>query len=230
MDKTAAALMAPLRKLLAHYRAAEDRLQNAVDAVAKAKLAVRYARVVSRESKTQALLEFDLNPEDAQAGELYREMLTGDFRGAMQAVSDSPDGAIALRDSVFKHVFDDDEKSGITFNLFGLELGSERKLSAQIKVEHDLGGQINVFEAEGSVSEEAVAFGEKQSMRVDSLLNFVAATESADALAVQLNYTDAKMTEKELREYVQSLEDAGLIAEGAALRSCGKRCRVRRAR
>ena len=218
MDKTAAALMAPLRKLLAHYRAAEDRLQNAVDAVAKAKLAVRYARVVSRESKTQALLEFDLNPEDAQAGELYREMLTGDFRGAMQAVSDSPDGAIALRDSVFKHVFDDDEKSGITFNLFGLELGSERKLSAQIKVEHDLGGQINVFEAEGSVSEEAVAFGEKQSMRVDSLLNFVAATESADALAVQLNYTDAKMTEEELREYVQSLEDAGLIAVGASLR------------
>ena len=218
MDKTAAALITPLRKLLSHYRATEERLQGAVDAVAKAKLAVRFARVVSRESKTQALLVFDLNPGDAQAGDLYREMLAGDFRAAMQAAADSPNGAITLRDSVFKQVFDDDEQSGITFNLFGLELGSERKLSAQIKVEHDLGGQINVFEAEGSVSEEAVAFGEKQSMRVDSLLNFVAATESADALAVQLNYTDTRMTEKELREYVQSLEDAGLIAEGAARR------------
>ena len=218
MDKTAAALMAPFRKLLAQYRAAEERLQSAVDGVAKAKLAVRFARVVVRESKTKALLVFDLNPGDAQAGELYREMLAGDFRAAMKAAADRPDGAITLRDSVFKQVFDDDEESGITFNLFGLELGSERKLSAQIKVEHDLGGQINVLEAEGSVSEEAVAFGEKQSMRVDSLLNFVTATESADALAVQLNYTDTRMTDKELREYVQSLEDAGLIAEGAALR------------
>ncbi len=218
MDKTAAALITPLRKLLSHYRATEERLQGAVDAVAKAKLAVRFARVVSRESKTQALLVFDLNPGDAQAGELYREMLAGDFRAAMQAAADSPNGAITLRDSVFKHVFDDDEQSGVTFNLFGLELGSERKLSAQIKVEHDLGGQINVFEAEGSVSEEVAAFGEGQSMRVDSVLNFLATANSTDALAVQLNYSDADLTDGEMREYVQSLEDAGLVAQGAAVR------------
>ena len=218
IDNTAAALLAPLRKLLAHYRATEDRLRRTVETVEKGKLAARFARVVSSARKTQALLVFDLDPRDAQAAELYREMLTGDFRSAMSAASESPSGAITLKDSVFKRVFDDQETSGVTFNLFGLEMGSERKLSAKLRLEHDLGGQIDVFEAEGSVSEEAVAFGEKQSMRVDSLLNFVAGAESADALAIQLNYTDAKMTENELREYVQSLEDAGLIADGAALR------------
>ena len=218
MDKTAAALLAPFNKLLAHYRATEDRLRAAVEAAAKAKLAARFARVVSRERKTQALLVFDLNPRNAQAAALYREMLTGDFASAMKAAFDSPDDAIALRDSVFKRVFDDSETSGISFNLFGLEMSSERKLSARIRVEHDLGGQINVFEAEGSVSEETAAFGEGQSMRVDSLLNFMAAADSTDALAVHLNYTDARMTGDELREYVQSLEDAGLLAGGAAVR------------
>ena len=218
MDRTAAALLAPFSKLLAHYRATEERLESAVEAAAKAKLAVRFGRVVSRERKAQALLVFDLNPRNAKAAALYREMLTGDFRSAMKAVSDSADGAITLRDSVFKRVFGDGETSGIAFNLLGLRMSSERKLSARVKVEHDVGGQIRVFEAGGSVSEEVAAFGEGQSMRVDSLLNFVAGTESADALAVQLNYTDAKMTEEELREYVQSLEDAGLIAEGSALR------------
>lgn len=218
LDKTAAALLAPFNKLLAHYRATEDRLRVAVDSAAKAKLAARFARVVSRERKAQALLVFDLDPRNDQAAALYREMLTGDFRSAMRAASDSPDGAITLRGSVFKRAFDDDQTSGITFDLFGLKMSSERQLSAQIKVEHDVGGQIRVFEAEGSVSEEVAAFGEGQSMRVDSAMNFLAAADSSDALAVHLNYSDARMTDNELREYVQSLEDAGLLAEGAAVR------------
>ena len=55
-------------------------------------------------------------------------------------------------------------------------------------------------------------------MRVDSALNFLAAADSTDALAVHLNYTDTNMTKDEMREYVHSLEDAGLLAEGAAVR------------
>lgn len=218
MDRTASALLAPFTRLLAHYRATEQRLQNAVEDAEKRKLAVRFARVVSRGSKAQALLVFDLDPRDAQAKELYREMLTGDFSAAMKAASGSPDSAITLRDSVFKRVFDDEVTSGVTFDLFGLRMNSERKLSARIKVEHDLGGQIRLFEAEGSVSEEVAAFGEGQSMRVDSALSFLAAGDSAHALAVYLKYEDAKMTGREMREYVQSLEDAGLLAEGAAVR------------
>lgn len=218
MDKTAASLLAPFTKLLAHYRATEARLRDAVEAAAKAKLAVQFARVVSRQKRAQALLVFDLDPRDAEAEELYREMLSGDFRAARKAASDSPDGAITLRDSVFKRVFDDEETSGLTFDLFGLKMSSERKVSARVKVEYDVSGQIRVFEAEGSVSEEVAAFGEGQSMRVDSALSFLAAGDSADALAVYLKYEDANMTDREMREYVQSLKDAGLITEGAAVR------------
>ena len=218
MDASAATLIEPLKNLLARYRALEERIGGAVEAVEKEKLAVRYARSVSRQSKTQALLVFDLDPRDAQAAALYRQMLTGDFAAAMTAGMDGASTAITLKDSVFKRVFDDRSASGITFNLFGLELASRRELSATLKVEHDLGGQIDVFEAEGAVAREKAGFGESQSMRVGSLMHFLTAPNAPDAFVVQLNYTDDNMKPRELREYVRSLEDAGLIAEGATLR------------
>ena len=218
MDASATALIKPLKKLLARYRALEERIGGAVEAVEKEKLAVRYARSVSRQSKTQALLVFDLDPRDTQAGTLYRQMLTGDFAAAMTAGMDGASTAITLRDSVFKRVFDHQSASGITFNLFGLELASRHELSATLKVEHDLGGQIDVFEAEGAVAREKAGFGESQSMRVGSLMHFLTAPDAPDAFVVQLNYTDDNMKPRELREYARSLEDAGLIAEGATLR------------
>ena len=179
---------------------------------------MQYARSVSRQDKTQALLVFDLDPRDARAGTLYRQMLTGDFAAAMTAGMDGASTAITLRNGVFKRVFDDRSASGITFHLFGLELASRRDLSATLKVEHDLGGQIDVFEAEGAVAREKAGFGESQSMRVGSLMHFLAAPDAPDAFVVQLNYTDDNMKPEELREYARSLEDAGLIAEGATLR------------
>ena len=218
MDASAATLIEPLKNLLARYRALEERIGGAVEAVEKEKLAVRYARSVSRQSKTQTLLVFDLDPRDAQAGTLYRQMLTGDFAAAMTAGMDGGSTAITLKDSVFKRVFDDRSASGITFHLFGLELASRRELSATLKVEHDLGGQIDVFEAEGAVAREKAGFGESQSMRVGSLMHFLIAPDGPDAFVVQLNYTDDNMKPKEMREYARSLEDAGLIAEGATLR------------
>ena len=218
MNASAAALISPLMKLLARYRALEERIGGAIETVEKEKLSVQYARSVSRQSKTRALLVFDLDPRDAEAGTLYRQMLTGDFAAAMTAGMDGGSTAITLRDSVFKRVFDDRSASGITFNLFGLELASRHELSATLKVEHDLGGQIDVFEAEGAVAREKAGFGESQSMRVGSLMHFLTAPDAPDAFVVQLNYTDDNMKPRELREYVRSLEDAGLIAEGATLR------------
>ena len=218
MDASVATLIKPLKKLLARYRALEERIGGAVEAAEKEKLALRYARAVSRQSKAQTLLVFDLDPRDAQAGTLYRQMLTGDFAAAMTAGMDGGSTTITLKDGVFKRVFDDRSASGITFHLFGLELASRRELSATLKVEHDLGGQIDVFEAEGAVAREKAGFGESQSMRVGSLIHFLAAPDAPDAFVVQLNYTDDNMKPKELREYARSLEDAGLIAEGATLR------------
>ena len=221
MDAAAAYCLAPLKKLLVRYRELEEQVTNAVEVTEKEKLLVRYARSVTRQDSDETLLVFELNPKNQQADELYRKMLTGDFSEAMTAGLDSGNTAITLKNCVFKRMFSDQVTSGVTFNLFGHELSRSRSLSAQIKVQHGPGGQINVFAAEGSVLKEHVAFGEGQSMRVGSLMNWITAPEAPDAFVVALNYTDENMKREELREYMGSLEDAGLVAGGATEQALG---------
>ena len=218
LDAAAERCMAPLKYLLARYRALEARIAGAVEAAEKERLAIRYGRAVTRSGATKTLLRLRLNPRDEVGKALYRKMLTGDFADAMAAGMDEGNNAITLESCVFKRVFERKVTSGLTFNLFGREIASRRALSTNLKTEHGVAGQINVFEAEGEVSEEHVAFGEGQSMRVSSLINFITAPDAPDAFAVQLNYTDNNMKPKELHEYLKSLEDAGLIADGVTER------------
>ena len=175
-------------------------------------------RAVTRSGATKALLRLRLNPRDENGKALYRKMLTGDFADAMTAGMDEGNDAITLESCVFKRVFERKVTSGLTFNLFGRAIASRRALSTNLKAEHGVAGQINVFEARGEVSEEHVAFGEGQSMRVGSLISFVTAPDAPDAFAVQLNYTDKNMKLKELHDYLKSLEDAGFMADGVTER------------
>ncbi len=218
LDATAERCMAPLKNLLARYRALEGRIATAVDATEKERLAIKYGRAVTKSHAARTLLRFRLNPRDKDGKTLYRKMLTGDFADAMTAGMDDENDAITLESCVFKRMFERKVTSGLTFNLFGREIASRRALSTKLKAEHAVGGQINIFEAEGEVSEAHVAFGEGQSMRVSSLMNFITAPDAPDAFAVQLNYTDKNMKPKELRQYLRSLEDAGFISDGVAER------------
>lgn len=219
LDASAEHCLAPLKQLLARYRTLEERIAKVVETAEKERLTIRYGRAVSRSKSASTLLRLRLDPRSEAGKSLYRQMLRGDFADAMIAGMDDDNDTITLEDCVFKRTFQRKVASGLTFNLFGHEVASRRTLSTQVKAEHGIGGQVNLFEAEADVSEEHAAFGESQSMRVGSLLHFIASPDAPDAFSVQLNYTDKRIRPKELREYLASLEDAGLIADGAAERT-----------
>lgn len=219
LDASAEHCLAPLKRLLARYRTLEERISKTVKTAEKQRLTVRYGRAVSRSKAASTLLRLRLDPRSETGKSLYRQMLRGDFADAMTAGMDDDNDAISLEDCVFKRTFQRKVASGLTFNLFGREAASRRTLSTQVRAEHGIGGQINVFEAEADVSEEHAAFGEGQSMRVGNLLQFIASPDAPDAFSVQLNYSDKSIRPKELREYLASLEGAGLIADGATERN-----------
>ena len=218
VDAAAESCMAPLKQLLSCYQTLEERITRAVATVEEERLAIRYGRAVSDSKAASTLLRLRFDPCSQQAQRLYRQMLGGDFAEAMTAGLDDDNDAITLENCVFKRAFEHKFTSGLTFNLFGQEIASRRALSTRIKAQHNVGGQINLFEAEGEVSEEHAAFGEGQSMRVSSLTHFLASPDAPDAFSVQLNYTDRHMKPAELRDYFASLEDAGLIGRGATER------------
>ena len=219
LDASAEHCLAPLKRLLARYRTLEERIAKVVETAERERLTIRYGRAVSRSKSASTLLRLRLDPRSEAGKSLYRQMLRGDFADAMTAGMDDDNDTITLEDCVFKRTFQRKVASGLTFNLFGREVASRRALSTQIRAEHGIGGQINLFEAEADVSEEHAAFGESQSMRVGSLLHFIASPDAPDAFSVQLNYSDKRIRPKELREYLASLEDAGLIADGATGRN-----------
>ena len=218
VDATAESCMAPLKQLLSRYRTLEEQVTRAVATIEEERLAIRYGQAVSESKAASTLLRLRFDPRSEQAQRLYRQMLGGDFAAAMTAGLDDDNEAITLEDCVFKRAFERKVTSGLTINLFGQEIASRRALSAGIKAQHDVGGQINLFEAEGQVSEEHAAFGEGQSMRVSSLTHFLTSPDAPDAFSVQLNYTDRHMKPAELRDYFSSLEDAGLIGRGTTER------------
>ena len=224
IDATAESCMSPLKQLLSRYRTLEDRIARAVATVEEERLAIRYGRAVSGSKAASTLLRLRFDPRSEQAQSLYRQMLCGDFAAAMTAGLDDDYDAITLEDCVFKRVFERKVTSGLTINLFGQEIASRRALSTSIKAQHGVGGQINLFEAEGEVSEEHAAFGEGQSMRVSSLTRFLTSLDAPDAFSVQLNYTDKHLKSAELRDYFASLEDAGLIRRGATERVMAMEC------
>ena len=219
LDEAAKHCMAPLKRLLADYRVLEERIKNSVEAAEKERLVIRYGRSVSATDSHAALLRFRVDPSDAATSELYRQMLVGDFADAITAGMDPDNTAVVLDDGIFKRVVEREVTSGLTFNLFGLGIASSRALSTELKVEHGAGGQINILKAEGQVSESRAAFGEGQSMHIGSLMNLLTSPDAPDAFTVQLSYTDQNMKPKELRQYLKSLEDAGLIASGATRRT-----------
>ena len=218
VDAAAESCMAPLKQLLSRYQTLEERITRAVATVEEERLAIRYGRAVSESKAASTLLRLRFDPRSEQTQRLYRQMLGGDFAEAMTAGLDDDNDAITLENCVFKRAFEHKFTSGLTFNLFGQEIASRRALSTRIKAQHSVGGQINLFEAEGEVSEEHAAFGEGQSMRVSSLTHFLASPDAPDAFSVQLNYTDRRLKSAELRDYFASLEDAGLIGRGATER------------
>ena len=218
LDASSESLLAPLKRILDRYRTLEERIAKAVETAERERLTIRYGRAVSRSKAASTLLRLRFDPRSERGKSVYRQMLGGDFADAMAAGMDDDNDAITLEKCVFKRAFERKVTSGLRFNLFGREMASRRALVTGIKAENGVGGQINLFEAEGEVTEEHVAFGEGQSMRVSNLIHFLTSPEAPDAFTVHLDYTDRNMKPGELREYLTSLEDAALIAEGAAER------------
>lgn len=219
LDEAAEHCMAPLKQLLSTCRTIEAQVASAVEKAEKQSLSIQYARTVSASDTSTTLLTFHLDPRNEHARALYRQMFGGDFTAAIDAGMNSDNAAISLEGGVFKRVLEREERSGLTFNLFGLGVESRRALSAELKIEQGPGGQINILTAEGAVSESRTGFGEGQSIEISNLVDLVTSADSPDAFTAKLIYTDKKLKPKELRQYLKSLEETGLLATGATERS-----------
>ncbi len=216
LDKAAARLLQPVKKMLKKYREIEKKVIDAIELTEKHKLAIQYSRSVVNTADRSSLLTVDLNPQTESGQKVYQDMLKGDFRSALLlGLTDNAED-VQVKDGLFKDVFSRKVTSGFTINLFDINLTSIRTLDTNLTAESTATGSINIFKADGNLSKEVAGFGEGQSMCVGSILNFLAKGEE-DSFTVQLTYEDKNVSRSELNDYLSSMEDANLITQEAVL-------------
>ena len=217
-NTTAGELLEPVKALLAKYRSFEQSLTDAVEVIDKEELALQFMRSVDRSKDSASLLAFTLDPSQARAQALYRQMLVGDFRDAMIDGLDKNKAYITLVSGQFKDIFERKATAGLTLNFFGVPLSYQSILTSQLAVQNAVGGDISIFDATGSAAAQSVAFGEKQEVRISSSLSLVGEKDHAQAqgLAVRLCYSDKNLTSRELRNFITSFANVGLVSQGAA--------------
>ena len=221
LNVSAAELFEPVTEFLERYRKFEQSIVDAVEVVEKEEFALQFSRTVDTNRRSTTLLKFRLNPSDTDAKGLYRQMLVGNFRDAITAGLDGQQSYITLVSGQFKDVFERKATSGIKINLFGRSLASQRTLSSTLTVENTVGGEINVFDATGSAKAESLSlFGkeEKEETIISSSLSLVRAQglPNAQGLSIRLRYSDENLTVQEMRDFLTSFSQVGLLAEGAA--------------
>ena len=219
VDSWAAELLNPVNKLLEKYRTFERKLVNAVEVAEKNALVLQFTREVTKSEEHTSLLKFtlDLAADRDKAEEIYQRMLVGDFSKAMIDGQNNDLKYITLVNGLFKSVFERKATTGINVNFFGMELSFQHILSSSLTVQNSVGGDIQIFKAEGGVRDRSIAFGEKEETQISSSLSLVGPENAPDAqgLSVGLLYDDEDLTPKEMRNYLESFAAVGLLTEGS---------------
>lgn len=220
IDRKSARLLAPLQKAVNRYREIQQSLSDAIEAIEKEKLAIRFGRAVMKRDRQELLVDLTLHMVDTATRGWYRKMLTGDFSVVLAAALDGQDPRVTLNDCVFSKVFARTTTTGVTVNLFGMgEVGFSRILHRELAVKAQA-GQIALAQGSGAAEDVAVFFDESRTVKVSSLVNLLDADNRDDnALQVYAAYVDGQLHRSELREHLMAFERRGLIAAGATERA-----------
>ena len=210
LDAEAGQALAPLLDLLDRARGVKEKLLEAVEAISREELGIRFVHETQKTTTASSLLEFRLTPSGEDAQKLYRRMLVGDFHQAMEAGRDSAKPWIQLVSGLFKQAFEYRRTSGLSINLFGLRASAGTILTSDIQVECDA-GEINVFDSRATLEKYRQILGERQSVKLSSSARFVEDSEALVPFSVRLNYEDDDLEKAELEEFLDSIRDAGLL-------------------
>lgn len=213
LDELAAQLLAPVKRMLKSYRDTENKIKSAIAAVEKEKFTAALGHVVQTSDTQTYLVGFELSEFTDVTEELYQQMLRGDFSQATIAAQGGTAG-IEMTKCLFKQTVDYKKTTSIQINLFGAKLSWQETLQSTVDVQAS-NGVIDVLVGSGMAGESVTAFGESQSIKINSMVNMIDKNSSVSVLA---SLTDDSPSTRELGEYFGAMEENLLIPEEGASR------------
>lgn len=225
-NATATELLEPVIAYLKRYEQIRLRVLNALKQTARFKLGMSLGASLSRSREDEALLSFRVREVDENTRAVHRAFLLGRLGQAWSEFDAAREsGAIDQVNGLFSYLSRRERKTSFALH-FG-EFGSiERTRVKAEEVHFQVDPSGNILAATAKLSQEAVvnAFHVERSIGVVGSYDLVAAlrdpAQIPSPLAFNIAYEDKKLREKELRQFLESLEDERigerLLAPGAA--------------
>ncbi|MFK8014097.1 MAG: hypothetical protein AB8G17_01485 [Gammaproteobacteria bacterium] len=227
VDTRASAIVQPAVQLLKRYQDIRLKMIGGLQKVAQFKIGMAYAAQVNRQSGSNALLSFRVREVNATTSAIHRAVILGnldsvwsEFQTAVNQREPWIDqvsgqfGAFAKRES----------SVGFSLSFGDSAISSTRVKASDVDVQVSPDGTVLV--ASEKISQEKIvkAFNVERAVGFSATYDLALAAREPNAfptpLAFNLVYADDNLREKELRQFLQSLEQnvggRSLLAAGAA--------------
>jgi hypothetical protein len=219
-DGLAKTLLDPVIDFLSQYQKRRQELRDAVAKSANASISLDFASRRDTTTESNTVLEFDIDTRQGNALDRFKEMLVGNFDGAL-ADARNGSGGIILTGGSFKEVLNKSKTTEVNVKIFGSEISAATILRSDVTIEIDAAtGKILVAASKGTLEKNLNAFGEGQSITFVNMMGIPesiaqagsqpGAVESAGT-RLELTYADKSLKPSELAAYMGSLQESNLI-------------------
>lgn len=213
-------LLTATKTLLARYRALLAEFSAQVASIESDGLVAEIARTRSVVTGTNDVIKLTLDVAGRKADAVYRRLLLGDFRPAIEAAREAGSGVTVTGGYLEQYVRRTSTR-GFKLNFLGVALSYTKLLSADIKLRTTVGGEISALDATAKTGQISVGFGVREEAMISSALSLLRAPTGVvqQGLAIRLRLVDTDKKKRHGREllhdFVLAFATAGLVRKGA---------------
>ena len=204
----------PIETLVRKYFKYVEQLQSVAEAASKAniKAAIRYQR--RREKQSSLLMKVKIKWDAlATLEEAVQSLLLGDARPLVEAYQQGGTN-IEFETGLLTTVATSNRSLGFAVTLFNFEISGQRLLEADTVFEKNFAsGEITVT-SRSKLEDSSQAFGNYRYIQFVNVMELASSRVLPSAsLSLTINRQEEKLEQSELKEFLKSLEKAGLITD-----------------
>lgn len=224
VDANATRIADALKRLFARYENLRKTLHKAASDAGALKVALAVTDTARFESGERSALQLRFRVANATTRALFRRLVLGqgDIDCAeIERIAGATDGALLIDSCSFAAFAARARSTTLSLDLFGLRFADARVLRDDVRIEIDSSGRVGVFAASAGQSHTSTTLKESRVARFSADFDLIDPTPGRlpGTLGLSFELSDDDLKPKELRQFFDSFEDAGLLRAEVAVRA-----------
>lgn len=221
IGENAEAVIDPLLKFLNKYQETRERILYALEGASRVKLGMTMSQSLELTKGNSVFLDLQLDAAVPGTDRFLRHIYGGSFAAVLEAAQ-AGDRGVSVLGGTFARFLKRKLTMGFNLNLFGIDLGSKTILQSEVRADYDLSGNAVIGASEARYQQSTRFYKEYQTVQFVNAYEFAGPEDKVINTAVSLSYSDEAMKAQDLENFLDALEQSGLIAHGVAQRTIGR--------